>query len=323
MMNEDLLMAVRVYWTRELKNGNFVEVQKADVYTADGVNHYIYNGSLVPDKVPHSDYLMVGEKAFNWNRIPIIPFKYNDDEIPLIRDTKQLQDALNLITSNFVNNMDEDPRTTILVLKNYDGTNLAEFRKNLATYGVIKVRTVDGTQGGVDTLNIEVDANNYTAVLMCLRRAMIDNGRGFDAKEERMDGDPNEMNIQSMYTDIDLDINGMETEFQVGFEQLIWFIDQYLKHAKLGDFEEENVEIMFTRDIFINETELIENCVKSVGIISNATIIAHHPWVVDLKREQKLLEQQKAEEQAEMEAAFQREAQIANNQPKGKNGGDE
>ena len=241
----------------------------------------------------------------------------------MIRDTKQLQDALNLITSNFVNNMDEDPRTTILVLKNYDGTNLAEFRKNLATYGVIKVRTVDGTQGGVDTLNIEVDANNYTAVLMCLRRAMIDNGRGFDAKEERMDGDPNEMNIQSMYTDIDLDINGMETEFQVGFEQLIWFIDQYLKHAKLGDFEEENVEIMFTRDIFINETELIENCVKSVGIISNATIIAHHPWVVDLKREQKLLEQQKAEEQAEMEAAFQREAQIANNQPKGKNGGDE
>ena len=34
------------------------------------------------------------------------------------------------------------------------------------------------------------------------------------------------MNIQSMYSDIDLDANGMETEFQAAFEELLWFINQ-------------------------------------------------------------------------------------------------
>ena len=48
--------------------------------------------------------------------------------------------------------MEEDPRNTILVLKNYDGENLGEFRQNLSTYGAVKVRTIDGAMGGVETL---------------------------------------------------------------------------------------------------------------------------------------------------------------------------
>lgn len=49
--------------------------------------------------------------------------------------------------SDFENNMQEDARNTILVLKNYDGENLGEFRHNLSTYGAVKVRE----DGGVET----------------------------------------------------------------------------------------------------------------------------------------------------------------------------
>ena len=49
---------------------------------------------------------------------------------------------------------------------------------------------------------------------------MIENARGYDAKDDRLGGNPNQMNIQSMYSDIDLDANGMETEFQAAFEEL-------------------------------------------------------------------------------------------------------
>ena len=203
--------------------------------------------------------------------------------------------------------MEEDMNTTILVLKNYDGTNLGEFRRNLATYKAIKVQTVDGVQGGVEALRVDVNATNYQADLMQLKRALIENGRGFDAKEERMDGDPNQMNIESMYTDIDLDVNQMETEFQVGFEQLKWFIDQHLQHIGKGDFSEEKVEFIFNRDIFINEDAIIDNCVKSVGIISNKTIVARHPWVADLQHELKQMEEDKQAEMEEMQEmhAFQ------------------
>lgn len=290
--HEELAYAVRIYPVKIYENSSPRIIHKVELYTVNGVEYYRYQaGSFIEDK-PASAYLMIDETPYNWGKVPLIPFRYNSDEIPLIRFTKQLQDAINLISSNFCNAMDEDPRTTILVLKNYDGENLGEFRKNLATYGVVKVRSMDGMQGNVETLRIEVNAQNYQAVLSHLKRSLVENGRGFDAKEERMDGDPNQMNIMSMYTDIDIDTNGMETEFQQGFEELMWFINQHLIRIGKGDFTEEQVELVFNRDIFINEAELIENCVKSTGIISTETIVSKHPWVVDLKRELKLLKQE-------------------------------
>lgn len=300
-------------------NGGVQLIYHVDLYTTQGITHFKYQGaSLIPCEKVHTDYMYLDDKGFNWTRLPIIPFKYNSKEIPLIRNVKPLQDALNQVLSDFQNNMEEDPRTTILVLKNYDGTNIAEFRQNLATYGVIKVTTVDGVQGGVEALKVEVNAENYQAILMQLKRAIVENGRGFDAKEERMDGDPNQMNIESMYTDIDLDVNAMETEFQAGFEELKWFIDQYLIHTKAGNFEDTDVEFIFNRDIFINEDAKIDNCVKSVGIISNKTILARHPWVTNVEHELKQLEEDKQAEMEEMEAmsAFQ------NKTSNGQSGGD-
>lgn len=304
------------------EKGGTTTIHHVDVYTIHGISHFYYRGaSLVPTEHPHSDYIHFDGHGYNWDRLPMIPFKYNSKEIPLIRNVKSLQDSLNQVLSDFQNNMEEDPRTTILVLKNYDGTNIPEFRQNLATYGVIKVTTVDGVQGGVDTLNVEVNAANYQAILMQLKRAIVENGRGFDAKEERMDGDPNQMNIESMYTDIDLDVNGMETEFQAGFEELKWFIDQYLIQTGHADYTEEDVEFVFNRDIFINEDAKIENCVKSKGIISDKTILARHPWVTNVKHELQQIEEDKQAELDEMEATMQIKAN--NTPPKDTGSGDD
>jgi SPP1 family phage portal protein len=301
--------------------GGTQTIHHVDLFTTSGITHYIYQGfHLVEADNAHSAYLHIGEQGYNWNRLPIIPFKYNSKEIPLIRNVKSLQDALNQVLSDFQNNMEENPRNSILVLKNYDGTNIAEFRQNLATYGVIKVTTVDGVQGGVEPLKVEVNAQNYQAILMQLKRAIVENGRGFDAKEERMDGDPNQMNIESMYTDIDLDVNAMETEFQAGFEELKWFVDQFLIHQGNGDYTEEDVDFVFNRDIFINEDAKIDNCVKSVGVISNKTIISRHPWVENLEHELSEIEADKQKDLEDMEA---QQTVLDKHKDDGNNGGDE
>lgn len=312
------------YYPEEVfdKKGDTKLIYHVDLFTVYGITHFLYQGGkLVPAENPHSDYLYVNDKGYNWDRLPIIPFKYNSKEIPLIRAVKPLQDALNQVLSDFQNNMEEDPRTTILVLKNYDGTNISEFRQNLATYGVIKVTTVDGVQGGVETLKVDVNAKNYQAILMQLKRAIVENGRGFDAKEERMDGDPNQMNIESMYTDIDLDINTMETEFQAGFEELKWFIDQFLIQQGKDDFTEEEVTFLFNRDFFINENTKIDNCVKSVGILSNRTIVAMHPWTNNLEHELAQIEEDKKAELEEMDATMKIQAKNTPKPTAPKSGG--
>lgn len=313
----ELVEAIRFYSDLLMdESGKLSSVDVVEIYTINGIDRYVYNGAtlLTHPQLPHLNYITSGKQEYNWQRLPIIPFKYNNKEIPLIRRVKRLQDSLNQVLSDFQNNMEEDPRTTILILKNYDGQNLAEFRRNLATYGAIKVQTVDGVQGGVETLKIEINAQNYQLILMQLKRAIIENGRGFDAKEERMDGDPNQMNIESMYTDIDLDVNQMETEFQYAFEELKWFLDQYFIESGKGNFSDKNVEFTFNRDIFINEDAIIQNCVQSVGILSTKTILAHHPWCNDVAHELKQLEEDKKAEMDEMEQIAQFESKGTTNE---------
>lgn len=291
----ELECAVRVYNTAIFNNGTETEKMVAEVYDLNGVTRYFLKGSSLVE-IGNEPNFTIDDKPFNWKRIPIIPFKYNSDEIPLIRRVKTLQDSLNELLSDFQNNMQEDPRNTILVLENYDGENLASFRRNLATYGAVKVRTIDGVKGGVSTLKIEVNGDNYKTISTLLRRSIIENGCGFDAHEERLDGDPNLANILSMYSDIDLDVNGMETEFQAGFEDLVWFINQHLNNKGVGNFESERVEFVFNRDIYINNSDSISNCQASMGILSRETIVANHPWVKSVQREMKLIDKEEKEE---------------------------
>lgn len=300
--------AVRVYQVEAYEGTVEVTVTKVEIYDKTGIHRYELKGySLIPDVENPSTTHMVVEDAegnttgYNWERIPLVAFKFNNKEIPLIKRVKSLQDGINTILSDFENNMQEDARNTILVLQNYDGTDLGEFRRNLSQYGVVKVKTVDGVGGGLDTLEITVNAENYKIIFELLKKALIENGRGFDAKDERMGNNPNQMNIQSMYSDIDLDANGMETEFQAAFEELLWFVNMHLANTGQGDYSGQPVNIIFNRDILINESESIENCGKSVGILSNETIVSQHPWTSDVKLELQRIADEKAQGQAEMD----------------------
>lgn len=290
---------LRIYTIEGCEGGKPVTIEKVEYYTTDGIKRFVLkDGRLIDDvENPSGSYFSRvdgdAEIPLNWERIPLIPFKFNAMEIPLINRVKSLQDAINAIESDFMNNMQEDARNTILVLVNYDGTNLGEFRHNLAQYGVIKVRSAEGGGGDVKTLQIEVNANNYKAILEILKKALIENARGFDAKDDRMSGNPNQMNIQSMYSDIDLDANGMETEYQASFEELFWFLNVHFANTGIGDFEGEEVKVIFNRDILINETESIEGCMKSLGVISTETIVSQHPWVTDAAEELKRIKAEK------------------------------
>lgn len=326
----DLDMALRCYPVEVYIGTTKKVIEKVDVFKIDGVKTYIFDGGrLFEDPAAKGDsYVTVTDakgkaEKFNWARIPLIPIKCNAKEIPLIRRARQLQDAINSIMSDFVNNMQEDVRNTILVLKNYDGTDLGEFRKNLMTYGTIKVRSVEGQQGGVDTLTIEVNAENYKTILSCLKKALIENMRSYDAKDDRMSNNPNQMNIQSMYADIDLDANDMETELQAAFEDILWFVNTHLANTGEGNFQNEEVNVIFNRDILINESEAIDNCAKSVGIISNETIVGMHPWIDDPTKELERLADEKVEAEAAdpYRGAFENGESFTEEEPPDNKGG--
>lgn len=293
--------AVRLYPVEVWEGTTLKIVEKVEIFTKDGIERYVLsNNRLIEDVENQSGYYAyVGEKGYNWERIPLVAFKYNNREIPLIRRVKGLQDALNMMTSDLMNNMQEDTRNTILVIKNYDGQNLGEFRRNLATYGAIKVKAVDGVDGGVEALNVEVNAQNYELVLKTIKKAIIENAMGYDAKDDRLGGNANMMNIRSMYSDIDLDADNMESEFQASFEQLLFFVRAYFSNTSKGVLPED-IKITFNRDIMVNETEVIDNLVKLGVQLPNELLVGQVPFVDDVTKTMEMLKKEQEEQQTDL-----------------------
>jgi SPP1 family phage portal protein len=288
--------AIRVYDMTEYVGNTEKVVHRVEVYDETGIHYFTLDGgNLTPIEPFNAPYIMAGDQAYNWEHIPLVAFKCDAEETPLLTRCRSMQDGLNEIESQWQDQMQEDPRNTIMVLVNYDGENLGEFRRNLATYGAVKVRSDSSGGGDVRTLQIEVNAENYQTLVQQFKKAIIENCMGYDAKDDRLGSNANEMNIKSMYSDIELDTNGMETEYQAAFEELIWFITCHIANTGGGDFENEQYELIFNRDILISESSAIADCKNSMGVISNETIVANHPWVDDVQGELDRLAAEKEE----------------------------
>lgn len=318
--------AVRLYQVMGYEGTIHKIIEKVEVYDLQGIHKFVLDGGrLIPDisteqeafEVPYVTAVDAAGMALalNWQKIPLIPLKYNEEEIPLIKKVKTLQDGINVMLSDFENSMQEDSRNTILVLKNYDGQDLGEFRHNLATFGAVKVRNDGESKGGVETLEITINAENYKSILEAFKKALIENAMGYDAKDDRLSGNPNQMNIQSMYSDIDLDANDMETEFQAAFEEILWFVNAYLSNSGKGDFDDEKVDIIFNRDMLMDEGQIIENIKNSVGILSNQTLVAQHPFIDDVEAELKKIEDEEKKEMEEFEKQSYNPFQQQGNSP--------
>lgn len=301
----ELDFAVRVY-DLVCYEGHTEKIEtNVDVYDTNGIHHLIYHDQkLIPDYSTYHFEMDIDKQTepYNWNKVPLIPCKAYSNELPLIKKVKPLQDAINKIISDFDNSMEENASgNSIIVLENYGGTDLGEFRRNLSQFRAIKVRSTDGGRGGVSALEIVVNAENYKTILDLMRKALIENVKGYDVNELKSAGSPNEMTIKSVYTDIDLDANETETELQASFEELLWFINQHLANTGQGNFENEEIDIIFNRDMLVVESDVINNIKNSVGILSTETLVSQHPWVDDVEQELKRLKKEEQEEIQKME----------------------
>ena len=285
--------------------GDFKDVEYAEFYTDKGCKYFT-------KKENGETYEFVGEKAymirksevndeevksFNWRgnpKIPFVYFRHNSTDKTLLSRVKSIQDAINTIISNFSDNMLEDSRNTILVLKGFSDEENPQIRSQINNGGVIALPGGDdmGTpEGSVDTIHIEVNSENYKTILEILKEMLIENGRGIDGKSNKNSQAPNEVNIKSMYTDIELDANKTELEFQASFEYLQWFF------KKVYGFDEsfEPASITFKRNIMVNEETIVNILRNSEGIISKETQISKHPYVTDATEELAKLEKEREE----------------------------
>ena len=283
--HESLDAIIRVYQTEEYKDGNIKMIDKVALYTKDDVR--IYQRDKDYTEIKEEGYLEKDGLRYSFGEIPFIYFKSNSSEMPLLKRVKSLQDAINAILSNYYDNMLEDPRNTIMILKNYDGQDLGEFRQKLAQYGAVKVSTgVDGADGDVNTLEVNVNSENYRLILDLLKEKLIENAMGFDMKSDKTSNAPNELNIKSMYSDMELDANQTALEFTASLEHLERFLKliKNIKDDKLISTTE------FKRNLMVNDEATINMIIQSEGLLSKKTLLSHHPFVDDVDEEIKAID---------------------------------
>ena len=264
-----LSMLIHVVDVSYVDAGRKINKYMYEVYEPDGVTSYDEKFQPLAKTEP---YLRIDGEPYNWERLPIVQFKLNDNMTPLVANVKTLQDALNLYESTYYNNVTKDVRDTVFVLKGYPDTDLSTFYSNIMTLGAI---AVDG-DGDVEMLSIKTNPADYNIMVKELKKAIVENAMSYWRDLDNLGTNVNQMNILSMYSDIDLDADSIESEVGRAFNDILWFVNTHLDRP-LDMIE--GVSIVFNRNMLMNESETIANITASAGVVSQQTLIAQHPWV--------------------------------------------
>lgn len=228
---------------------------------------------------------LVSEYSHGMEEIPFIPFFNNNIKSSDLDNIKPLIDVYDKVFSGFINDL-EDVQELIFVLSGYGGTDLNGFLQDLKKYKVIKMDSDEGA--GVSTLNIEIPIEARNSVLDATRKAIFEQGQGFDPRPENFGNQSGEA-LKFMYSLLEMKTGLMETEFQLGFAKLVRAICNF-KNIKC-----DNIVQTWTRTCIKNEQEQAAICKDSVGIISQKTILKNHPFVEDVEAELKQLKKENEE----------------------------
>lgn len=255
------------------------------------------------------EHFLVGNAPGTWGKVPFIPFKNNDYELPDLKFVKTLIDGYDKARSDVANFMDE-VRSIVYALKGYGGTDLGQFMRDLNYFRAISL----DEDGSAEAINTSVDITAAKDDFEALKKDIYDFGQGVDKNSDQLGNSPSGIALKFIYSGLDLKCNRMENVFKDGMRQLFWFVNRYLELTGAGSFYEHEIDITFNRDIAINESQAITDCQNSKGVISDETIVKNHPWVEDADQELKLLRKQEDAEKAEFSGMFPKQGKNSGGQ---------
>lgn len=286
------------------------QVTKVEYMTSESVEYYIIEDGIIkldserylklqPDgtytEINDPGHFFVDDTPMNWGKVPAIPFKNNDDEIPDVKFIKSLIDDYDKSRSDVSNTL-EEVRSVIFGLKGYGGQSLAEFMRDLSYYRAISL----DEDGGLETYNPTIDIAATKEHFDTLKDDIYSLGQAVDKSSDKIGNSPSGIALKFLYSGLDLKCNSMESNFQWAFGELMYFINKYWEITGQDTYPNEDIAIVFNRDIQINETEAVANCANSKGIISDKTIIENHPFVTDAVQEMKQIEEESKSPEEDM-----------------------
>lgn len=276
---------------------HYVSKDDTDVYEYwDDTARYLFNradGNLeLIETMPH-----------HWGRVPFIAFYNNNRRASDLDMYKSLIDVYDKVYSGFVNDI-EDIQSVIIVLSGYSGTELGEFRENLKKFKAI---SIDGKDegGAIDKLTIDIPTEARDKLLEMTRNRIFEAGQGLDPQDERI-GTSSGVAMKFKYSLLELKSALLETEFRLGFAELIRFV---LIHIGRNPVEFNRIKQTWKRTAINNDLELAEVVARLAPITSRENIAKANPIVEDWEIELALLQTER-EKEGRMEDDFAKDGGV-------------
>lgn len=298
--HEELQAMIRYYQVETYEGKTKKYITKIEYHTTAGVEYYLKDadGNVILDAelyLGQSDdggvllpHFTISDVPGTWDRVPFVPWKNNDIELPDLQFVKTLIDDYDLTRSD-VSNLLADLRSLVYILKGYGGENRGEFMRDLGYYNCVKIDSDE--DAGVDTLEPKIDIDASEKHYQQLLKDIYRFGQAVDKGQDSLGNSPSGIALKFLYSGLDLKDNRLEDSFKWSFEQQMYFVNKYLEVTRQTVSDKE-VSIIFNRDIAILEDSVIKNCSDSMGVISQRTIVKNHPWVEDLEEELKQIEEE-------------------------------
>lgn len=314
-------------WTSDLEkelSGVFRSYQSIDEETGDRYTVYEYwndkectayrlkAGDELDQLIPYQMFLVDPELCeysdcyqHGVGEVPFFPFFNNNIDTDDLKNIKPLIDTYCKVFSGFVNDL-EDIQEVIFVLTNYGGEDLGQFLRDLKDYKAIQIESDgDGDHSGVSTLTIELPVEAREKLLEITRKCIFEQGMGIDPDPQNF-GNSSGVALQFLYSLLEQKAGLQETEFRLGFGRFIRCICR-LQEIKIKD---GTIVQTWTRTSVKNDQELSQIAFQSKGIVSDETIVSHHPWVDDPEKEMDLLKEQEESSAADISDMFPKEGAL-------------
>lgn len=291
---KELLNVIRYYkmeWQQgeETKCTYRVEVWDKETVTyyqeVDGQYTFIAAGTMGIDENPKPHWKEVntatGQVTDNaWGVVPFIKLQNNTEETTDLEPIKPYIDALDMVSSGFVNDL-KDVQLAIWVLRGYEGEDLADFMLNLQHFKAIKLEADDSASAEPKTMDIPKEARE--TLLKWLEDKIYQIGQGVN--EGNITGNPTNVVIKAMYSGLDRKASLLINKMKNALQEFMWFVVKYINETYNKNYNYQDIDFVFNKAMIFNKLEIVDMIQKSLGIISNETLIANHPFVDDLQSE--------------------------------------
>ena len=276
---EEELVAMLRYYPATVRGEQKI---RAEWWTAESVSTYIETEAGVYALESEDGHFFLNGTPMGWGRVPFVEFANNEERFADLKYYKEQIDVYDIVVSDLANDL-TDVQKLIFVLKGYGGQSLAEFLQNLRYYRAIQVDPEAGA--GVDTLSADPPITAIDSALDRLEENIFLFGQGVNVKTDKFGSAPSGIALKFLYSLLDLKSNIMARRFSVAIKKFCWFAAKYLEIKGAGTFDPHGVKITYNKSLLINDLELSQIAASSMGIISQETIVAHHPWVEDAQAE--------------------------------------